>query len=35
MQIRIIEIEDPVEQTRFEVYASLELDTKMNGEHIK
>ena len=28
MQIRVIEIEDPVEQTLFEVYASLELETK-------
>ena len=27
MQIKIIGIEDPIEQTLFEVYASLELGT--------
>jgi hypothetical protein len=30
MQIKVVEIQDPVEQTFFEVYAALELDTPYN-----
>jgi hypothetical protein len=30
MQIKVVEVEDPVEQTFFEVYAALELETPHN-----
>lgn len=30
MQIRVVEVEDPIDQTIFEVYAALELDTPHN-----
>jgi len=30
MQIRVVEVKDPVDQTFFEVYAALELDTPYN-----
>ena len=30
MQIKVVEVEDPVEQTFFEVYAALEWDTPYN-----
>ena len=30
MQVKVVEVPDPVEQTFFEVYAALELDTPYN-----
>jgi hypothetical protein len=33
MQIRVVEIDDQIDQTLFEVYAALELQTKYNDWH--
>ena len=31
MKVRVVEIEDPIDQTIFEVYAHMELGTKFNS----